>query len=181
MLRALVRGRAEVRPDQVELAWRVRHGERVRIRVLVTATEREAQAARRELSTVAGTELESRFITLAERDSTDASAPRGGLIEQFSTSDPAYEAPIRTAAEGLQPGQLSPIVAIRSGYAIIYMDERIPADGVSLDEARERLASELGLRQERILMDELATQLLADARVTTFDESLTWSRNVSNP
>ncbi|MBZ0172103.1 MAG: hypothetical protein K8E66_06970, partial [Phycisphaerales bacterium] len=44
MLRALVQDRVTVRSDQLELAWRVRHGERLRIRIIVTPTEREAQS-----------------------------------------------------------------------------------------------------------------------------------------
>jgi hypothetical protein len=181
MLRELVRERVEVRPDQVELAWRVQHGERVRLRIIVLPTEREAHGAREELLAGDPSQLESRIIALAEARSTDASSARGGLIEPFSLKDPAYEASVRAAAERMQPGQLAPIVAIRNGFALVYLDEQLPADGVPLDEARPRLERELRVRQERLMMDDLAAQLLADARVTTFDDALSWSRNAGSP
>jgi len=181
MLRALVGDRVEVRADQVELAWRVQHGERVRIRIIVVPTEREAQAARQDVLAGDPAGLEARFMTLAEARSTDPSGARGGLIEPFSTEDPAYEASIRSAAAALSPGQVGPIVAIRNGFALVYMDERIPADGVTLEASRTSLDRELRVRQERLLMDELAAQMLADARVTTFDDALSWSRSEQIP
>jgi parvulin-like peptidyl-prolyl isomerase len=180
MLRALVRDRVDVRSDQVELAWRVQHGERVRIRIIVTETEREAQAARRELLGGAPADLEIRFAALAEERSTDASAARGGLVDAFSPADPAYESSIRSAVSQLQPGNVSPIVAIRTGFAIVYMDERLPPDGTPLDAATSGLREELRMRQERLLMDELAAQLLAEARITAFDNALRWSRDAGS-
>lgn len=179
MLRALIADRVEVRPDQVELAWRVRHGERVRVRIIVTESEREAQAARRDVLAGAPAELELRFAAMAEERSTDASKARGGLVEAFSPEDPAYESSIRSAVSGLRPGEVSPIVAVRTGFALVYLDERVPADGVSLSSAAPDLREELRIRQERLLMDELAEQLLAEARITAFDAALRWSRDAA--
>lgn len=175
MLRALVRDRVEVWPDQVELAWRVRHGERVRVRLIVARSEREAQRMREEAIEGPASEVELRFANLAEAHSTDPSATRGGLVEPFSTEDPAYEQAIRQAVVQLEPGQVSPIVAIAGGFAVVYLDERLPPDGATLEDTRGRLTEQLRRQQERLLMDELATQLLAEARVNVIDESLSWS------
>ncbi|HZW11363.1 MAG TPA: peptidylprolyl isomerase [Phycisphaerales bacterium] len=177
MLRALVRDRVDVRTDQVELAWRVQHGERVRTRIIVTETEREAQTTRRELLQGAPDDLEFRFAALAEERSTDASAPRGGLVEPFSPDDPAYESSIRSAVASIEPGTVSPIVAIRTGFALVYLDERLPPDGTALEAAAPRLREELRIRQERLLMDQLAAELLAGARITAFDDALRWSQS----
>ncbi len=175
MLRALVRDRVEVQPEQVELAWRVQHGERVQTRIIVTPTQREAQQLRVQALAGDAAGIEVRFAKLAQTHSTDNSAPRGGLIEPFSTEDPAYEETIRKAAALLEPGQVGPIVAIRNGFALVYLDARLPGDGVTLDETRTTLTEQLRQRQERLLMDALATQLLAEARVNVIDPSLSWS------
>ncbi|MBK7406085.1 MAG: peptidylprolyl isomerase [Phycisphaerales bacterium] len=179
MLRALVADRVVVRPDQVELAWRVQHGEKLAIRLLVTPTERQAASLRQQVVEGDASQLEGRFIEVASRASTDPSSSRGGEIEPFSAADPAYESAVRAAADLLQAGQLSPIIAIRNGFAVIFLQRRVPADGTTLDEATAALTQELRLRQERLLMDELAAQLLAEAKVTTGDPSLTWSRQAS--
>lgn len=176
MLRALVQDRVELTPEQLERAWRVRHGERVRIRIIVTQTEREAAAARQAALAGEPALLESRFMSLAEQVSTDASAARGGLIETFSADDPAYESAVRLAVADLQPGGVSPVVAVRNGFSVIYLDERLAPDGVSFATAEPALRAELRLRQERLLMDELAAQLLSEARITTFNDALGWSR-----
>ncbi len=175
LLRALVHDRVEVRPDQVELAWRVQHGERVRVRIIVAASQQEAHRLRNEALAGEPNETELRFATLAEAHSTDASASRGGLIEPFSTKDPAYEQAIRQTAEALQPGDIGPIVPVGHGFAVVYLDQRLPGDGTAIDEARAALTEQLRRRQERLLMDELATQLLAHARVNVIDQSLSWS------
>jgi hypothetical protein len=174
-LRALVRGQVEVRDDQVELAWRVQHGARVRVRLITTGTQREALHLRDQALAAPPERAESRFAELAEAHSTDPSAPRGGLIEPFSLEDPAFEPSIRLAAAPLTPGQVGPVVAIRNGFAVLYLDETVPADGVTLEASRDALAEQLRSRQERLRMDQLATQLLAGVQIRVFDDSLRWS------
>ena len=174
-LRALVADRVEVGDDQVELAWRVQHGPRVRVRVITTASHSKAQQLLDQAAAAPPDQTRVRFAELALDHSTDPSGPRGGLIEVFSVADPAYEQPIRMAAQSLAPGQLSPVIALGSGFALLYLEELLPPDGVTLDAAREALTEQLRRRQERLLMDQLATQLLAEARVRVIDESLNWS------
>ncbi len=171
-LRAMVRDSVEITPEQIELAWRVQHGERVRVRLIVVSTMQDAQTLRTQ-ALAAGNEMA--FAKLAETYSTDNSAPLGGLIEPFSTDDPAYEESIRRVAAGLQPGEIGPVVSTRNGHAVVYLTERLPPDGVSLDEARDKLGEQIARRQERIRMDELATRLLAEARVRVADPALAWS------
>lgn len=172
-LRAMVRGTVEVSTEQVERAWRTQHGERVRIRIILTPSMTDAQNLRSQ-ALAAGSD-EYTFAKLAETYSTDNSAPLGGLIEPFSTEDPAYEETVRRVAAGLQPGQIGPVVATRNGHAVILLTDRIPPDGVTLEESRERLREQITLRQERISMDQLANQLLRSAHVRVFDPALSWS------
>lgn len=175
MLRALVGDRVNVTPDQVELAWRIRHGERLRTRVIVVRTEQEASRLRRELASVRPELLEATFVEAAQEHSSDPTGPGGGLIEPFSPDDPAYETSVREAARSLAPGGVSPIVAVDSGFALVFLDARIPPTGVTLESARTRIADDLRVRQERLLMDDLARELLSEGRVTVFDPSVAWS------
>ena len=175
MLRALAGPRVQVTPAQVELAWRIRHGQRVRIRIIVTHDAQDAASIRSEIHNGPESQIEARFIQQAIAHSTDASASRGGLIEPLSPADPAYEDAIREAIKNLAQGQLSPVIAIRTGYAICYMQARIAPDGVELADIRDSLAHDLRIRSERLMMDELATQLLNEATLSVHDPSLRWS------
>lgn len=172
-LRAMVRGTVEVSPEQIERAWRTRHGERVRVRIIITPSMADAQNLRSQ-ALAAGSD-EYTFAKLAETYSTDNSAPLGGLIEPFSTEDPAYEENVRRVAASLQPGQIGPVVSTRNGHAVVLMTDRIPSDGVTLEQSRDRLREQITLRQERISMDQLANQLLSTAHVRVLDPALSWS------
>ncbi|MFG0260636.1 MAG: peptidylprolyl isomerase, partial [Phycisphaerales bacterium JB041] len=172
-LRAMVRGSVEITDAQVERAWRTQHGERVRVRIIIAPSMTDAQRLRTQALAAGGNEYT--FAKLAETYSTDNSAPLGGLIEPFSTEDPAYEENLRRVAAGLQPGEIGPVVATRNGHAVVLLTGRIPPDGVTLEQARERLREQITLRQERISMDQLANQLLSSAHVRVLDPALSWS------
>lgn len=173
ILRAMVRDSVEITDEQLQLAWRIRHGERVRVRILLAESSQQAQTLRTQiLSTPGG---EAAFAQFAQAYSTDDSASLGGLIEPFSTSDPAYEESVRLAAEQLEPGQVSQVVSTQNGAAIILLTERIPTDGTTLAQVAPTLRTELARRQERVLMDQRANQLLASTTVRVIDPSLSWS------
>jgi hypothetical protein len=55
------------------------------------------------------------------------------------------------------------------------LENDIPPDGLSFEQALPSLERLVRLRQERLLMDRLARNLLAQARITVFDESLNWA------
>lgn len=173
LLRAMVRESIEVSPEQVELAWRIQHGGRVRIRLIIAQSLHEAQALHAQAVAAGNSEIV--FAKLAETHSTDNSAPLGGLIEPFSTEDPAYEESVRRVAAQLAPGQIGPVVATANGYAVVLLTERLTPDGVALTQVREQLREQLTRRQERVRMDELATRLLGTAHIRVIDPSLSWS------
>src|SRR5690606_3630103 len=94
-----------------------------------------------------------RFAELAMRHSIDASASRGGLLAPISTVDPAYPLAMLKAIDGLVAraeadgaradggdGEVSEVVAIDGGYALVQLVERlegsVPADPVA---ARARM------------------------------------------
>jgi hypothetical protein len=174
MLRRLVRDDVEITEQAVARLFTVRHGPKVYARIIVLPSEREASELRRTL--IADSPAESvEFAEAAMTHSRDATSARGGQIEPFSTSDPVYPASVRQAIDRMNPGELSPVIAIEAGFAILLLERRTEPDGVELEAARPQLMRELRLREERIRMQDLALELVDSTRMTPVDKSLGWS------
>ncbi len=174
MLRSLVRDQVALDEASLRTAFDIRHGTRRTVRLIVVSTQREASTIRARLLSAA-TEPRAAFIQAAIDSSTDATAARGGLTEPISPLDPAYAPTVRRMLQSLEPGRISPIVAVDNGFALMLLEQDIPADGVAFENVRNDLERLVRLRQERLLMDRLARQLLDSASITAFDESLNWA------
>jgi parvulin-like peptidyl-prolyl isomerase len=170
MLRRLIANEVVVSDDAIEMAFEQAYGKHFQTRLITVPTLTEAQDIRRTLDQQAVP-----FGELAARRSTDASAGRGGLLEPISPADPSYPAPIRSILTQLEVGRVSPVVAIDGGYAILKLEQVIPASGVDLGSVRDEMNRRVRLQQERLLMDQLARRLLQSASITTHDPSLGWS------
>lgn len=177
-MRRLVAPEVSITTDEVAQAFRMLHGEKYRARVIIVPTHAQAARIRSELEGGAGP-LTPRFIEAAVAHSTDASAARGGLINPISPADPAYPASVREALAATEPGRLTPVVAVDRGFAILLLEERIPADGTALATVAPQIEAQVRRRRERLLMDELARRLLAGARLTPLDRALEWSMNAA--
>lgn len=173
-LRALVQGEALLDEAGIERAHAMLHGERRRARIITVDTAREAADACARLS------RGESFGEVAARVSTDASAPRGGLIEPISAVDPAYPQSVRTALARLAPGEVSGPISLERGFAVLKLEEVLPGSGRSLEETRGEVERAARLREERVRMDGLAQRLLGSAGVTPLDaglrQSWTWRR-----
>jgi len=172
MLRAIVSRDVVITPASVERLYRVRYGPRYRARLFLAPTERAAARVLNALSGVTGAELEVRFADAAMRESIDQSAFAGGLLEPISPEDPAYPTAVREVLPQLQPGELSPIIALDTGYAVVYLVERVPASGVPFESVRGELERALRSRTERIRMSAFAQRLLDQATVSPLDPAL---------
>lgn len=174
-LRKLVSPDVTVSDAEIALAHQVRYGPRQRVRMLMSATEREAAGFLGELQTLDAATRRARFIELAMERSIDASGAAGGLLEPISAADPAYPLAVRTTISSLQPGQLSPVIALSPNYAIVLVEETIPDQGVQVDTVRETLRDDLRRRQERLLMDRKAQAIIEGSGITVVDPALQWS------
>lgn len=173
-LRTLVAPGIEITEEDLRVAHAVDHGPKVRIRLIVAPTESSARSARAAVG--GGPDRRARFTEQATLVSTDVSARAGGLVEPFSLDDPSYPVGLRAVLRGLQPGDLTPVVALdRGGFAIALVEGIIPGDGRSLGSVRGELERQVRLREERLAMDRLARSLLSDATITVFDPHLMWS------
>jgi hypothetical protein len=174
-LRKLIEPEVEVTDAEVALAHQVRYGTKYRVRLLLTATEREAAVILAELAPLDEMTRRARFIQLAIERSIDASAGAGGLLEPISPVDPAYPMIVRTTLPGLTPRTLGPVLALNPNYAVVLLEEIIPDQGVAQASVEQSLREDLRRRQERIMMDRRAQAILDATPVTVLDPSLQWS------
>lgn len=172
LMRALVAPRVVLTPESLSLAAEIRYGEKRRVRVITVPSLIDAQTVLRQL------ERGEAFAEIAAKVSTDASAARGGLIEPMSPADPSYPAAFRQAVAALTPGQWSEPVALTGSYAIVTVDEIIPAQNTPDALNSPTIEADARAEQERILMTALARRLLDNASLNILDPSLqdAWRR-----
>lgn len=171
MLRRLVRDRIEVTEDDLAVAHAVRYGPRYRVRVIVAGEERLAAEILARLD-IGDPHLPLRFADQAARFSIDPSATRGGSLPPFNLSDPAYPEAVRRALRVAPAGSISDVVAVDAGYALFLVEEIIPGQDVPLAVVAEELRADVRSARERLAMDELARQLLADAPLRIHDRAI---------
>jgi len=173
MLRLLVKDDIEINETMIRSQYEQIYGPRYRVRLITTGTLNEAATA---LNRIHAGEL---FTEVAALVSTDtASAQRGGLLDAISPYDASYPAALRQILADLEDGDLSPIIPIESDFAIVQMVRRLPAQDVPFEMVKTDMQQSARLAQERILMDNLARQLLASADIVVLDPALgdAWKR-----
>jgi parvulin-like peptidyl-prolyl isomerase len=167
MLRALVSEQVEVTDAMVRAEYDLHFGERFRVRLITASTMADAQRA---LDAVRGGRS---FADVAATMSTDAaSAQRGGLLDAISPHDPTYPLALRRVLSDLEVGDLSPVIPIDASCAVMQMVERLAASTTSIDRVRGDLEQTVRLGQERLLMDNLARDLLTSAEIVVLDPAL---------
>ncbi len=175
-LRRLVRDEIQVSDADVRAELNVKYGPRTRVRIIVTPAESDAIAARTRLEATSAADRSRRFAEEAALISFDPSASRGGEIEPLSAADSNYALAVREAVAKLTPGELSPIIRLENGYALLLCEGSLAAVSPPAD-AEERARERVKLREERIAMERLARRFLQSAQVTVFDRTLDWSWN----
>ncbi|HVZ93866.1 MAG TPA: peptidylprolyl isomerase [Phycisphaerales bacterium] len=171
MMRALVRDQVAINDDSVRQLYRLRYGEKYRVRLIVVPTMRDAARAIERVN--AG----ESFAVVAAEMSTDASAGRGGVIDPISPADESYPIVIRRAASETAPGTVSAPLVLDSGFGVLRVESKIPASEPSggMESVRTELERGVRLRQERLLMNALARRLVGGADVNVLDPGLEWS------
>lgn len=173
MLRALTAPSIRVDDREIDLALQIRFGPRKLARIIVTPTEREAAALRREILNASGDRLDA-FTARAATRSIDASGARGGQIGAVSPVDPAFPDTIRQSVTSLSAGQVSSVLAIDGGFAILMVEQDVAGESAS-GSRRATTERELLLRKQRLEMDRLADRLVERSSVSVLDPSLAWS------
>lgn len=167
-LRALVAPDVSITESAIDQARELRYGQRYSARLIVVPTAAQATEALEALNK--GEE----FSQLAARISIDPSAERGGVLEPISIADPAYPSGVRAALRTLQEGAVSQPIAIDQGFAILRLDDTLPATTPPADDvaARPLLERDVRTQQERLLMNQLARRMLESASISIMDRTL---------
>src|SRR5262249_2189006 len=113
MMRALVRDQVVINDDSVRQLYRLRYGEKYRVRLIVVPTMGDAGGAMERVN--AG----ESFAVVAAEMSTDASAGRGGVIDPISPADESYPIVIRRAASETAPGTVSTPLVLDAGFGVV--------------------------------------------------------------
>ncbi|MBL8991463.1 MAG: peptidyl-prolyl cis-trans isomerase [Phycisphaerae bacterium] len=187
LLRALVADAVVINDAVLRQAYAVKYGPRTVGRVIAVSTQQEAAEIHRDIARLAAAARPAGaapddesvpahlFGQFAAERSRDASAARAGQLEPFSLDDPDTPAALRSAAATLAVGRMSRVLALDSGYAILLVTGRVPAADVPFESVRDALEAESRLRQQRMLMQDLADRLLAEPGVSVMDRDLGWA------
>jgi parvulin-like peptidyl-prolyl isomerase len=165
-LRELVQDEVQVTDLAIRQAYKRQYGPRYEGRILVVPTAQQARQFRSKIRDGAS------FATLAARHSTDASAAQGGLLSPISPADPSYPQVIRETLAKLEPGQVSEVIALEAGYALLTLERKIAGQSVKLADVRGELKTAVRRRAERLKMRSLAQSLLSQANVVVLDKTL---------
>jgi len=180
LLRALVRKAAGpagvvVPQEDIDQAFQLRHGERIRARLILVRTQQEVSEVSKQLA--AG----QSFSDVAAKLSADPSRLRGGLLDPISPADPSYPVAFRRAIEDTAPAAVSAPVMVTwdnlPGFAIVRVEERLPPSGTDRASVSKELEDEIRAVRERALMDRLARSLIEGeaAKLSVLDDALEWS------
>ena len=168
-LRLLVQPRVEVTPGAVRRAYELTYGPTYTARILVVPSLQQANRLRRQII-----EDPTTFPELAIDHSTDASAVQGGLLPPISPVDPGFPTIVRDTLRKLDAGgqTLSEVIALDDGYALLRLERKTQPESVEYADVEAELTRQVRQRAERLLMQQLARELLAEADVTVLDPAL---------
>ncbi|MBL1218967.1 MAG: peptidyl-prolyl cis-trans isomerase [Planctomycetes bacterium] len=173
MLRAVVRDDVAITEDGLQTLYLQQYGKRSMLRIITCTSRSDAVALLTRAR--AGESL----ADLALLHSTDAdSAANSGLIGPVSVADSAYPMAIRQILDDLKPGEPSPVLQLESSYAIVGLVHVLHPEPVEFEAVRDELSRLARRRQERLLMESLARQLVAECDINIMDPSLGWSWRV---
>jgi tetratricopeptide (TPR) repeat protein len=111
------------------------------------------------------------FSKLAKEISVDPTADQGGYLGKFAPS--ALRAELRDALQGIEPGQITPIVHLPSGYAILkLMKSETTAATKDVDPARNFALAATGTVKYALSVDGLAE---AEAAIIRFPKAPDWN------
>jgi parvulin-like peptidyl-prolyl isomerase len=98
-----------------------------------------------------------------------------GMLEPISPADASYPSALHKAIARLQVGQISDVVALENGFAILKLLSKNPRQSVTLDDVKASLAEKVRRDVEQMLMRQLASTLLTQTDVVVLDRDLNQS------
>ena len=168
-LRKLAQDQVKITDQALTDAYEMVYGPQYEARLIITARASQAgellKRARQGES----------FADLAIEYSIDESRAQGGLLPLISPKDPSWPQPVRDALILLEPGSISPPIALEAGFAILKLLRKIDRQAVEFDDVKQQLQAGVQRQAETLLMKKIARQMLVEAKVTVFDPTLSES------
>lgn len=163
-------GEAEARAWYQAHQGELTQPERVRVsRVLATvpaaATKTDRDRARERAQRFAQRLRAGEDFARVAASGEGPEATRGGDVGLLTLADERDPRLVRAAFALTTPGDLSPVVETRDGYAVLRLEERRPARVPTFEEARGEIANRMAPERKRKVFDELLARLRAEANV----------------
>lgn len=156
--------RRQITEQNVEEAFGMLHGEKVRVRHIALTNLQEVAEAQRRLASGEAFEKVAREMSRSPR-----SASLGGELAPFARSTAGMSGAFSQVAFTLEPGQVSDPVQFEGLYHLIKLEEKISPKAVKLDDVRDSvrqtLETTLANDAMRRLRNEMNQRILRDIRL----------------
>lgn len=146
---------------------------RVLVRLAPEASEREIRAARRRLRVIARALRSGKRLAALDDRGDGPERDRGGDIGWVERGGGAAPALVTAAFALTAPGEVSDVIRVPEGLAIVQLLERRPARLRGFEEVREALRARFGPAHHRKAYDELLARLRAEGDFEVHADRLT--------
>ena len=134
-------------------------------RHILVKSEESAKELIKQLKTLKGEALKSKFIELAKSKSTGPSASKGGDLGEFAKGQMVPE--FDEAVFKLKEGEITVVpVKTQFGYHVIFVEKKNPESIVPYDEVKERIIQTLKQKQFQTKLAEVVKELKSKAKIT---------------
>ncbi|MCD6172770.1 MAG: peptidylprolyl isomerase [Sulfurimonas sp.] len=137
--------------------------ESVHARHILVKTESEAQAVIKEMKSLKGAALESKFIELAKSKSTGPSGPKGGDLGSFAQGQ--MVPPFNDKVFSMKVGTISDPVKTQFGYHVIYLEEKKASKKLGFTEVKSFIEQRLKMEKFKVSMKTKMAQLQKKATI----------------
>ncbi|MFQ5429395.1 MAG: peptidylprolyl isomerase [Phycisphaerae bacterium] len=166
-LRKMAKAQIKITEEMLRDEYRRTYGEKVEVRHIQLAAERDFLQIRRRLA------RGDRFEDLvADYSRNNLSRERRGLLPPFSADDPGVPAIFAKVAFQLKPGEVSNPIEAEGSFHVLKLERRIPAQAVEFGEVKDALTHTLEARLLARQIEALGKRLYSRARLRITDPVL---------
>ncbi len=176
-LRHLVSDQVTVTDQAINQAYELRYGPASVVQIIVIDNTADAvRILNRARKGEAFGQLVQQF------SQNPASKATNGILDPISPVDASYPTALHKAIARLEVGQISDVVALDNGFAILKLLSKNARQSVTLDDVKASLAVKVRREVEQMLMRQMAATLMRQADVVVLDRALnqSWQTNKNN-
>jgi parvulin-like peptidyl-prolyl isomerase len=139
--------------------------EKVHARHILVKEESEAKDIIKELASLKGEKLKSKFIELAQAKSTGPSAPKGGDLGFFPQGQMVPSFNDAVFAMKKETITMTPVKS-QFGYHVIYLEDKQPGKTLSFEEVENFIDQRMKMEKFKTLMEAKMEALKKAAKIT---------------